>query len=304
MLKEWYIASRPWSLTAAIIPILVGAGYAWWATDEFRPLLFVLTLIGGILIQAGTNYINTYGDYMKGVDTIETAPMCPQLVTGAMKPQTMKMVGIACFAVAAAIGIVLCFLVGWPLLVVGIIGVLGGYSYTAGFSYKYSGLGTIFVFFLMGPLMVWGAYFVQTGAHSWPVVLVSLPVAFLVSSILHANDLRDLEFDQKSGIKTLATIINSSFNYTLYYLLISAAYAGAALLITFGVLPLECLLIFLTLPLGIGMIRQCRAGQQGNREKLEMLLPKSAQFHFQFGLVYFVGLLIAMLVQYLDLGLW
>ena len=157
MFKAWFIAMRPWSFTAAFVPVAVGTALAW-SQGFFQPGLFFLTSLGAVLMQAGTNFINTYGDYCSGVDTVESAHTCPQLVTGAMRPADMKRAGFLAFGVAVAIGLALSWLCGWEILVIGLVGVLGGYTYTAGpCPFKYRGLGSIFVFFLMGPLMVWPA---------------------------------------------------------------------------------------------------------------------------------------------------
>ncbi|MCL2332843.1 MAG: 1,4-dihydroxy-2-naphthoate octaprenyltransferase [Actinomycetia bacterium] len=291
MLKKWFEASRPWAFTAAIVPVCVGAGYAW-LKGVFHPFLFVLTVIGGVLIQAGTNYINTYGDFKSGVDTVESAVTCPQLVSGAMKPATMKLVGIGCFAVAALIGVYLTLVSGWPLLIVGVLGIVAGYTYTAGIAYKYAGLGSILVFFLMGPMMVWGAYFVQTGVSDLNTLWISIPVACLVFLILHSNDLRDIAHDRAAHIKTLALLIDSDKNYVIYRVLVIVAYASIALLVVLRILPWTCLLIFVTLPWGIAQIRQSKAAQDGDIEKRNTLEPTTAQFHFKFGAVYFASLLL------------
>ena len=151
--------------------------------------------------------------------------------------------------------------------------------------------------------MVWGAYYVQTGEHNWNTLWISLPVAFLVSSILHANDIRDIQHDKDAGIKTLALMIDSDFNYTLYKGMIVAAYASIAVLVALGfvgleILPLACLLALLTLPLGIKQIKQAEAARLGDMQQRGTLEPASAQFHFKFGLAYFVSLLVAIALQY------
>ena len=65
----------PWSLTSLGIGAVIGsgiftvigtaiAGY----DGRFNLLLFLLTLIGGVAIQVGTNLVNDYFDYVKGSD--------------------------------------------------------------------------------------------------------------------------------------------------------------------------------------------------------------------------------------------
>lgn len=291
MLKTWFLAGRPWSLTAAAIPVTLGSVIAW-NQSYFHPVLFCLTLIGGAAIQLGTNYTNTYGDYLSGVDTVESNQTSPQLVQGILKPDHMLKVGLSAFAFAAAIGLYLVYLRGWPLLVIGVLGILGGYSYTLGIAYKYRGLGTILVFFLMGPMMAWGAYYVQTGSSSWTPVLASLPIGFLISGLLHANDFRDIPYDRGAGIITLGTILGFDRSLPFYYLLNIGAYLSLICLVIAGVLPVVGLIPLLLVPRFWRVMKDAYAGWLGDREKLIWLEKNHAQLHFQFGILFVAGLLI------------
>jgi 1,4-dihydroxy-2-naphthoate octaprenyltransferase len=291
MLKTWFLAGRPWSLTAAAIPVTLGSAIAW-NQSYFHPGLFCLTLIGGAAIQLGTNYTNTYGDYIAGVDTVESNHTSPQLVQGILRPDQMLKVGLSAFAFAAAIGLYLVYLRGWPLLVIGSLGILGGYCYTLGIAYKYRGLGTVLVFFLMAPMMAWGAYYVQTGYSSWTPVLASLPVGFLISGLLHANDFRDIPHDREAGIITLGTILGFDRSLPFYYLLNLGAYISLVLLVIAGVLPLVGLIPLLLIPRFWGLMKDAHAGWLGDKEKLIWLEKNHAQLHFQFGVLFVISLLI------------
>ncbi|HHW08191.1 MAG TPA: 1,4-dihydroxy-2-naphthoate octaprenyltransferase [Clostridia bacterium] len=291
MVKTWFLAGRPWSLTATFVPVTLGAILAW-DQGYFHPFLFLLSLLGGAAIQLGTNYTNTYGDYMSGVDTLESNRTSPQLVLGMLKPSHMLWVGIGCFAAAALIGVYLVALRSWPLLLVGVLGILGGYFYTLGIAYKYRGLGTVLVFFLMGPMMAWGGYYVQTGTNDWLPVWASLPVGFLISGLLHANDFRDIRHDAAAGIVTLGTILGHDRSLSFYYFLVIAAYACLVALVVTGVLPVVALLPLLALPRVWQQLRDAREGWAGDGEKLAWLEKNHAQLHFQFGLLLVSGLLI------------
>ncbi len=292
MIKIWFMAMRPWSFTASFVPVALGAALAW-TEGSFAPGLFVLTVAGGTLVHAGTNLINTYGDYMSGVDTVESAATNPQLVTGVLKPASVKRAGIGAFAAAAVIGVALAYLCGWPVLAVGGLGVLAGYGYTAGiWPYKYKGLGSIGVFFLMGPLMVWPAYYIQTGQYSLVPVLVSLPVAMLVAAILHANDIRDVVCDRAADIRTLALNIGTGASLLLYYGLLAGAYFCLVVLVAAGVLPATALMALLTAPVAAGLLRSAREGVAGCRDKMQWLEANTAGCHFKFGLLMILGLLV------------
>ena len=112
------------------------------------------------------NLINTYGDYLSGVDTEESAPTCPQLVKNILKPEDMRLVGIGFFIFTIAIGLYLIKVRGMLLLLIGFLGIIGGYGYTLGIAYKYKGLG-VFSIYSYGPHDGMGCYFVQTGVSSW-----------------------------------------------------------------------------------------------------------------------------------------
>lgn len=293
MFRIWFIAMRPWSFTAAFIPIALGSALAW-SEGTFSIGLFLLTLFGGVCMQAGTNLINTYGDYMAGVDTIESARTCPQLVAGVLKPDSMRRAGLIAFSLAGAIGFLLSYLCGPEVLVVGVIGLLGGYCYTAGaWPYKYQGLGPLFVFFLMGPLMTWPAYFIQTGQFTMVPIAASIPVGFLVTGIIHANDLRDIMEDRKAGIKTVALHLGFGKSVVLYAFLYAAAYACLVLFIFQGWLPGTAILPLLLMPMVLTVLRRAFAASKGAYEQLSRLEADSAGLHFQFGLLLITGLLAA-----------
>lgn len=290
MVMAWFIAMRPWSFTAAVVPVILGTALAW-NHDYFNPALFLLTVIGAISIQAGTNLINTYGDYKTGVDTVESAHTCPQLVTGAMRPSDMKRAGLFAFCFAAAIGLILAWLRGWEILAIGLIGIIGGYTYTAGpLPYKYRGFGSLSVFFLMGPMIAWPAWFIQTGQYGWLPVWSSLPVGFLVAAILNGNDVRDIIHDSNAGIITPSTEFGLINGLRLQRILFLAAFGALTILVALNILPISGLLPMVLLPSLFTVMRTINGAAAGQQEKLMKLEALAAGFHFQFGILLAIGI--------------
>ena len=82
-----------------MIPVSLGAALAW-NEGIFDPFLFLMTLAGGISVHAGTNLMNTYGDFVTGVDTLESASHL-QVVGGLINPEKVKAAGWICFSLAA-----------------------------------------------------------------------------------------------------------------------------------------------------------------------------------------------------------
>ena len=116
-MKKWLLATRPWSFTASVIPLTLGAALAW-ASDAAHAGLFLLTLLGGVAVQTGTNMLNTYGDYRSGVDTEASAHGESLILLGLISPKPCG--GAASSPCAWPLrGIVLGFACGWPILAFG-----------------------------------------------------------------------------------------------------------------------------------------------------------------------------------------
>src|SRR4030095_11860329 len=156
--RVWLEASRPFSFTASVTPVLIGSVLA--AIDgPFYWGRFFLALFGSLFIQVGTNLINDYYDYANGVDTPETLGPSQVIQRGLLTAKEVYWGGIATFALGSLFGLILVALCGWPILALGMISVLAGYFYTANpLSLAYIALGEATVFVFMGPVIVMGAY--------------------------------------------------------------------------------------------------------------------------------------------------
>lgn len=300
--QVWFLALRPWSFTASFIPVTLGAVLAG-QQGSFNLPLYFLTVAGGVLLHAGTNMVNTHYDFLAGVDTAANKGRTqPVLVLGWLQPRELLRGGYVAFALAALIGIYLTALRGWPLLALGVIGLIGGYGYTARpLAYKYQGLGVPLVFILMGPLMALGGYVVQAGSWQWLPVLVSLPVGFLVSAILHGNDLRDVDTDRDSSIRTLAHFLGAGSG-SFYIFLLLGAYLTLALLVAWGLLPGTALLALLTIPEGYKLVRMVRAGLAGDQSLLGSVEPLTARLHLLFGVLLIAGIMVNLFLSAITGG--
>ena len=154
------------------------------------------------------------------------------------------------YATGIAIGFYLTATRGWPILLIGIVGVLTAVFYTAPpFNLKYHALGEPTVFLLWGPLAMLGARYVQTQTLDFTIVLVSLPFGILVGLVLLANNIRDMAFDKEQGIKTLPVLLGGERGRLVYGALIFLAFFGVVVMSLLGPLTPWSLLILLALPL-------------------------------------------------------
>ncbi len=290
-IRLWWAAARPFSFTASVIPVLVGTLLAAYHGD-FTWWIGLLALFGSVAIHAGTNFVNDYFDDRKGADSVESLGPAGFIQRGILRPNQVLAAGIVCFTAGSVIGLVLVWATSIELLWLGLAAVLAGFLYTGWpLHLAYLALGELTVFIFMGPVMVMGAYFVQTETWALDAFLASLPIAFLVTAILHANNIRDIESDRQVGKRTLATLIGrEKANWEMYGLL-AGAYLMLVLAVALGALPWPALIALITIPAAIPIARICAAG--GDPRKLNMALVRSAQLHMRFGLVLSVGLGIA-----------
>ena len=282
----WLLALRPPSLTASVIPVLVGTAAV--ADEVFRPGLFVLVLLGSMALQGGTNLVNDYFDHALGVDTNETLGPSGVIQRGVLSPRAVLIGGLVSFAIGSALGIWIAVVVGWPVLALGVASVVAGYAYTAPpLKLAYRGLGEVTSFAFMGPAVVVGAAYVQLETWTWEPFLASVPVGLLAAAILHANNLRDIEGDREHGKRTIAALTGRPIADYELALLIAAAFAVALSLVIQDAAPSSALLALLPLPRALLLLRSLAASVEPR--ELNRVLFGAVELHLTFGSLWALG---------------
>jgi len=289
--KIWLQAARVFSLTAAVIPVCLGAALAFKSGLNCAWFLFPLVLICSLLLQAATNLVSDYYDYINNVDKDYTFGSSKVIAQKLLTPKQVLFAGFISFALCAALALIMLYYRGLPLLIIGLIGILGGLFYSAKpIGYKYFALGDFAVFILMGPLMVLGSFLVITGKLSLTPILASAPVAFLVTAILAANNLRDIKHDSDAHVKTLAILLGRPLAAYYYCFLLIAAYASILLLVYLQILSPWTSLVFLTAPLALRNIKLALASRVDDPQKIATLDILTAQLHLTFGLILIIAM--------------
>ncbi len=287
-------AVRAFAFPASLIPVLVAGALALSYAGQAAWLLYPPVIICSLLLHAGTNVISEYFDFKRGVDQKDTFGSSRVLVDGLLKPREVLVEGYVLLGLAFLLGLILVSARGLPMLTIGLVGILGGYLYSAGpAGYKYIGLGDIMVFLLMGPLMVTGAYYALTGTFQAKTLYVSLPVGLLVAAILNVNNLRDISNDKAAGVRTLEIILGYRLAKKEYFLLIGSAYVSVPVMIATGILPLWSSLVYLSLPLAIKNLKTVKANQPDHPQQIATVDVETAKLHLAFGILLTLSLLIA-----------
>jgi len=67
--KAWLLATRPKTLSAAAVPVMIGTAFAWRNTSEqFNWIPAILCLLFAWIMQIDSNLVNDYFDFKKGND--------------------------------------------------------------------------------------------------------------------------------------------------------------------------------------------------------------------------------------------
>ncbi len=291
-LRSWFWATRPFSLTASIVPILVGTALAAssdaldWDLDW---ALFALALTGSIAIQIGTNLTDEYADHRRHGSTGKFLAPHKVLQRGELSERAVLLGLAVSFGCGVAAGLYIAAQVSWLIVAVGVVSMAVAYLYSAGpYPIGDRALGEPTVFLFMGVLMVMAAYFVQTKEVTLESFGASLPVAFLVTAILHCNNLRDAEEDQASGKRTLARLLGPGRSRWAYGALLASAYLSIGGMVAGGVLSLWALVALVTLPMAA--IAASLLQRAAERRDLHRVMVRTASLHWYCGIALAAGL--------------
>lgn len=327
MISAWILATRPKTLAAGAVPVVVGTALG----GTLAPINYVAAtacLIGALLIQIGCNFANDAFDALKGADTDKRVGPQRAVASGLISPRAMLMATGVVLFLAFLIGLYLSSIAGWPIFILGIVSLICAVAYTAGpFPLAYVGLGDLFVLLFFGLAAVMGSAYVQAGVfihdkllpfsfqwHSgfgpWQqfhnistlesmTLLASMPwwwwlaavaIGVQASGIIAVNNLRDIATDVVVGKRTLAVRLGD--RWTRWYIaalhvVASAAYLGVALLGGGGWLYLAFALAF------IGGLALSAGLQRAQGAALNGYLARSAALELGSGLCLTIGLMLS-----------
>ncbi len=250
--KTYLVGARPQFLLLSVVLVLLGTSVANYegAFDVGRALL---ASVGLVLAHISTNTLNDYSDFRSGIDLNTDRSVFNGgsgiLPASLLQPKQMLWYGVATLALAATVGAMFVFIVGWLLLPVLFVGWATVVLYTPvmtriGWPEWVPGVG-------LGALPVLGAYYIQTEAYSTAVLWVAVPSGILAHNLLLLNEFPDVDADRAGGRRTLPIVLGKSVATVIYAVLTVAVF----LAIVFGALtskmPTATLLALLAMPVAI-----------------------------------------------------
>ena len=285
-LSPWFVGSRPRTLPAAVVPVIVGTAIAALSADgSDRYWAGGVALVVSLALQVGVNFANDYSDGVRGTDADRIGPV--RLVgSGAVSAVAVRNAAFASFAVAAASGLVLAAVVSWWLLAVGAVSIAAGWLYTGGpRPYGYMGLGEVFVFVFFGLVATMGTEFVVSDALSVDGGLAAGVVGLLAVALLVINNLRDIPGDRSSGKMTLAVRLGDAATRRMFVLTVGMAFAT---IVVIGIRVPGALLALIAVPLAIAPVKRVLRGDAGR--DLIAVLGMTARVQLATGVLLAVGI--------------
>ncbi|MDD4939819.1 MAG: prenyltransferase [Candidatus Omnitrophica bacterium] len=250
--KYFVRALRSAFLPASALPFVLGSLLA---RERFDLMNFSLGFFAVTFTHLSANLTNDWADSKSGLDWKDKKFYKffggSKLIQEGVFSENFYFIFLAAFALLAA---VLISLLSWNLKDPSILFI---YSAIMFFAWSYSArplqlayrrMGEAVIFILFGPALVMGGYFIQT--RIFPDVkslVVSLPVGFLITAVLFANEVPDYNQDTASGKLTWVSFLGERRSYIIYALLISCAFISIAAGIAKGFIGKTAILSFILL---------------------------------------------------------
>lgn len=229
--KAWLLATRPKTLSAAAVPVMMGTAFAWRNTSEqFNWIPAILCLLFAWIMQIDSNLVNDYFDFKKGNDDETRLGPKRACSEGWITSDAMVWGILITTLLGCMTGIPLILYGGLEMVMVGIACVVFCFLYTTLFSYH--GLGDILVLLFFGIIPVCCTYYVCMPLHqqipTGEVIASSIACGLAIDALLIVNNYRDIDNDRSNGKITLAVRLGESKTRRLYE---SIGYTAAGIMI-------------------------------------------------------------------------
>ncbi|MEP7300126.1 MAG: 1,4-dihydroxy-2-naphthoate polyprenyltransferase [Caldimonas sp.] len=291
VLRAWAMAARPHTLTISVTPVVVGSALAWAETGHIDVVLLLLSMLGALLLQTGTNLDNDVSDFKRGTDRAGRLGLPRATALGLLTPRQVRSASLACFAVATVFGLMLAWHGGWPIMVAGVASAAAAMAYSGGpRPISYTPYGDFVVWLFFGLVAVTGTYYLQTLAVSPGVLVAATIVGLPAAAVLVVNNYRDLDPDRAVGKRTLAVCLGRAFSRWQYATLLFAPFA---LLAPFALAtrPGAALLIpLLALPMAFSLVRRFWIETPG--PAFNAVLARTARFQVMFSALLCIAILL------------
>ncbi len=274
-IAPWIQAVRVHFVPPSFLPVTLAAALAWARHEGFDPFAFLLVFVGVTVHHFGLNMLDDVQDYLHAVDRAWGDEKNPYtggsgvLTEGLLTVGDLKRGVAVCYGVTIAVWICLALMKGWPVLLIGAVGILSSIFYTVPpIRFAYRGFGELGLLINFGPVLVMGSYYVQRQSFDLEPLVVSLVPGFLMWSMIVINEIPDYEEDRLSGKMNLVARFGRETGVVLYQAGLVGAFGTLAGAVLLGVAPLPLLLGLAALPAALRSVKILR---ENYRDRLKMI---------------------------------
>jgi 1,4-dihydroxy-2-naphthoate octaprenyltransferase len=230
--------------------------------------LGVATILCTVCLHGAINIADDYFDHKKGVDTKES--IYKSYVNQTIYTSLMwhKKCFFYLILLSIILGTYIVFHTNLVILVVGVICIITTYVYSGGpFPLANMAFGEFLSFLFFGPVACVGTFYIQKMNVSDVQLLNSVSIGFLVSCLMLANNIRDIETDKKAGKITISVRIGEERSKRLYMIFVCFAYLISLFLCNFKIL--------LCFPFSVIIWRKLSTS---NKYNMQLIMEMSAFF--------------------------
>lgn len=270
------VLGPPFILLTVVLTVL-GTSIAY-HQGYFKLPLFLMVLVSAACIHFGASCLNDYFDFLSGSDNLNATPTpysggSRVIQENLLKPQDLLKAGIALLTLGTIIGLVLSILRGWPVFILGVIGVFLAVGYVQPhINLSAKGLGELAVFLGFGPLLVSGAYYVQAKHFDKASLLAGLIMGILAMLVLWINEIPDFEADDKTGKKNLVVRLGKKRSAQVFTALMPVPFLITLAGILTKIFPYAAAWVFFCIALAWRAVRVASV----NYADVHKLLPANA----------------------------
>ncbi len=290
------------TLPTAAAPVLVATGLAL-HDGVFAPLPVFLAFLGSWFIHVAGVFTDNHELLRRHPGIAEHPELLRALDEKSLRFGWLRIAIAGCFLAGVLSGLYLVWVGGFPVVIIGAVGLLASFAYAGGaFAYARLGLADPIFFLMFGVLAVAGGYYIQLAAHvgietfwlgaigslGFEALLVGLPIGALVTAVLVIDDIRDIEFDARKGWRTTAVRFGIRGSRVEFQALLLFAYlAPVWLWLLLGFSPWVSL-VLLTLPEAWLINR--KVADCDDRQELLPTTPRTARLGLVYAFLLAVGL--------------
>ena len=209
LLWTYFNAIRPAFLSASILPVLTALAYVRGIFGSLDYSIALLTLLGIAFIHSAANVLNDYFDSKNGTDSMNHQRIYPFsggsrfIQNDVLSEQQILYFGLALLVSGIFIGLLIVYMAGPLILLMGLIGALLAVSYSAPPCLACKGLGDLTIATCFGLLPVTGIVYTQVGNITTDSIWLGLVIGCFVAAILWINSIPDIDADRRAGKITL-----------------------------------------------------------------------------------------------------